>query len=40
MANELYKVVVEAPDERVLEDLMRHGAFRCKIDIPSCLLDE
>nr|DAQ58520.1 MAG TPA: hypothetical protein [Caudoviricetes sp.] len=26
--------------ERVLEDLMRHGAFRCKVDIPPCLLDE
>lgn len=26
--------------ERILEDLMRHGSFSCKVEIPSCLLDE
>ncbi len=26
--------------ERVLENLMRHGSFRCKVKIPPCLLDE
>ena len=26
--------------EMVLENLMRIGAFRCRVDIPSCLLDE
>ena len=26
--------------EKVLEHLMRDGAFTCKVYIPSCLLDE
>lgn len=34
------KECIPYPYERVLESLMRHGSFRCKVNIPPSLLDE
>ena len=34
------KECIPFPYDKVLENLMRSGYFECKVDIPSCLIDE